>query len=170
MGEHEAAVPGPGSERVTPEQAVIAHFPAPLALVRKSWMEWLRNLLYAVGLLLMGGGACTGVFCGLAFDQADQAWHTVWNYRDMINKFVGHPEVASVVFGGETLNEAGWRGKWAQAVLDAHHHEVRALVLLSVAIGLGLGGIVLCLLAWGLRPGLRFPASFSAARSSIQPL
>jgi hypothetical protein len=123
-------------------------------LLGKPRLQGFRNVLYAIGLLLMGGGACTGVFCGLAFNDAVQAWGTASNYLTAINRLQGQQPGATLAFAGESLNEAGWRLKHAFAALNARWHELRGFILLSVSIGLALGGCCLCLLAWGLRPRL----------------
>jgi len=129
---------------------------APLAAsMKKRFRLSLRPLFSILGLLLLGAGVCSSVFCAVDFHDADEARESIDFARSVA---VGLQEKGPQwyrVHEGINLDAAGWQGLAHQYEREAQSKFIRAYQLLALSIGLILGGACLWLLGCGLR--LRTP-------------
>jgi hypothetical protein len=112
----------------------------------------LKSVFSIVGLLLMGAGVCSGVFCVHAFQEAIQLENASQAALFQANQLQQATPGSLRIYEGTTLDLAGWQALARQHQLSSLWKKVEAYALLSWSIGLFLGGTTLGLLGWGLRP------------------
>jgi hypothetical protein len=122
------------------------------ASVRLAWWqsEPFRGTLAVLGVLLIGGGFCCLVFCIIAFHEAN----TLENRKEMIMR------LARTNQGNFMVDGRNWTPAEANLAYDGLRSGVLekyllAVVLLTVTLGLVLGGIAFVLLSLVLRPSTR---------------
>jgi hypothetical protein len=106
-----------------------------------------RPALYVLGLLLTGAGLCSAVFCGLAFHE----WHDQWGKVRSVEAVL-RTGPSGVTIDGQAVSLMQAQEYARQWRAQALEKEVAAYKLLALSIGLVLGGLVVCLVGWGLRP------------------
>jgi hypothetical protein len=108
-------------------------------------------MLSVLGLLLVGAGLCSSVFCGFAFGEVIEARQAVAFALKQAEALQAAVPNSTLAFQGKPMNLAAW-----QELTREHRHtvlarEVHAYRLATLSIGLILGGTSVGLLGWGLR-------------------
>ncbi len=135
------------------EQTAKAAVPAPGILGRL--LRVLRMVLSITGLLVMGAGVCSGVFCVIAMDDAWRANRDANSIQKQASELAKAPPGAKTSFGGVDMNLPDMERLSVNYRREALEKSVHGYKLLSVSIGLFFGGTTLSLFGWGLRDSQR---------------
>ncbi|HEV3260961.1 MAG TPA: hypothetical protein VG013_29180 [Gemmataceae bacterium] len=133
------------------EQAIETTPPAPTAPKRRRF--WLNSVFSIMGLLLVGAGLCSSVFCGFTFNDVKQARDEADSALSQARRLEGQPAGSAIAYQGQPLPLSGWQEMANRLQQASQPKLVQAYQLLSLSIGLILGGTSFWLLGWGLRVG-----------------
>lgn len=113
---------------------------------RSAFFSSLRSGIAVVGILTIGSGVCCGVFTWIAFVNAAE-WHRATEIaREKARQLSTEPPDQQAA-----QNMHGWQELARENELTALRRTVEATTLLSISLGLFLGGTSISLFSWGLR-------------------
>jgi hypothetical protein len=130
----------------------------PVANPVKRLLALVRGIFSVVGLLLMGAGVCSGVFCFKTFEETAQLEREYKSVLEQVSLLQKATPGSTRTYNGSTYDLAGWEAVARQDQVNALWKRCAANELLACSIGLFLGGTSLALLGWGLRPRGVLPA------------